>query len=80
MEGYGKVQGITSPQAKGWILQQLGSLMETATVEGAQFNSALHQSLELLSRSLSGLEAETVVTLLHAQGAVGLRDQPVAAD
>ena len=74
------MQGITSPQATGWILQQLGSLMETATLEGAQFNTALHQSLELLSRSLSGLEAETVVTLLHAQGAVGLRDQPVAAD
>ena len=45
VQGDGQVQGIFGPQAKGWIVQQLGSLSETAAVEATQFQAALQQAL-----------------------------------
>jgi superfamily II DNA or RNA helicase len=75
-----QVQRIAGPQAEGRILEQFGCLAKAAAVERAQFNTALQQSLELFPGGLAGLGAETVVALLDAQGAVGLGDQPVAAD
>jgi len=49
------MQGITGPQAEGWILQQLGSLAEAATIEGAQLHTALQEPLELFSCGLTSL-------------------------
>ena len=80
MQGHRQVQGITGPQAESWIVQQLSGLAETVPVEGAQFQPALQQSIEMLTGGLAGLRAEAVVTLLDAEGAVGFGDQPVAAD
>lgn len=34
VERHRQMQGITGPQAEGWILQQFGRLPEAATIEG----------------------------------------------
>ena len=73
VERHRQMQGITGPQAEGWILQQICSLTEAATVQRTQFNAALQQSLELLSRSLAVLRPEAMLTLLDAQSADGFR-------
>ena len=41
------MQGITGPQAEGWILEQFGSLAEAATIEGAQLHTALQEPLRV---------------------------------
>ena len=41
VERHRQMQGITGPQAEGWILKQFGSLSEAATIEGAQLHTAL---------------------------------------
>lgn len=39
------MQGISGPQAKGWIVQELGSLSEAASVEATQFQAPLQKAL-----------------------------------
>ena len=75
-----QMQRITGTEAQGWILQQLGRLAKAPAIERAQLNATLQQSLELFSRSRSSDLAEAMLALLDSQGAVGLGDQPVAAD
>ena len=43
-------------------------------------DTALQEPLDLFSGGLTSLGAEAMVALLEAQGAVGLGDQPIAAD
>jgi hypothetical protein len=74
------MRGSAGPKAEGRILEQFGRLAEAATIEGAQLHTALQQPLELISGGLTSLGAEAMVALLEAQGAVGLGDQPIAAD
>ena len=53
VERHRQMQGITGPQAEGWILEQFSSVTEAARVQRTQFNAALQQSLELLSSGVS---------------------------
>ena len=53
VERHRQMQGITGPQAEGWILEQFSSVTEAARDQRTQFNAALQQSLELLSSGVS---------------------------
>lgn len=48
VQGHRQMQGITGPQAEGWILEQFSSVRKAVAVQRTQFNAALQQSLELL--------------------------------
>ena len=63
LQRHRQMQGIAGPKAEGRILEQFGSLVDAATIEGAQFHTALQQPLELFSGGLTGLEAEAMVEI-----------------
>jgi hypothetical protein len=74
------MEGIAGAQSKGWVVQQCSRLAEPLTIHRPQLHASLQELLQPFSGRRAGPGGQSVVALLDPQGAVGLGDQPVAAD